>query len=156
MDAYAPDREKRREHLLDDCSQPRATQCPFFVFVSNPSPHWLRSLGRQCHRLPICFLTSDLTNQKQEQKNSDCEASWLVYLQPTGFWVMRFERKAFLEWCPRSGIIYLQVMKIFFTNKATIRSLVIFTSVTFCLICKFASWISFQHLNLLKFSPLAD
>ena len=46
VDAYAPDREKRREHLLDDCSQPRATQCPFFVFVSNPSPHWLRSLGR--------------------------------------------------------------------------------------------------------------
>ena len=34
---------------------------------------------RQCHRLPICFSTSDLTNQKQEQKNSDCETSWLVY-----------------------------------------------------------------------------
>ena len=29
-------------------------------------------------RLPICFLTSDLTNQKQGQKNSDCETSWLV------------------------------------------------------------------------------
>ena len=30
------------------------------------------------HRLPICFLTSDLTNQKEEQKNSDYETSWLV------------------------------------------------------------------------------
>ena len=33
------------------------------------------------YRLPICFLTSDFTNQKQEPKNSDCETSWLVYLQ---------------------------------------------------------------------------
>ena len=24
--------------------------------------------ARQCHRLPICFLTSDLTNKKQEQE----------------------------------------------------------------------------------------
>ena len=32
----------------------------------------------QCHPLPICFLTSDLTNQTKEPKNSDCETSWLV------------------------------------------------------------------------------
>ena len=39
-------------------------------------------ISGQCHCLPICFLTSDLTNsdnQKQEQRNSDCETSWLVY-----------------------------------------------------------------------------
>ena len=33
---------------------------------------WLR----QCHRVPIFFFTSDLTNIQ----NSDCETSWLVYL----------------------------------------------------------------------------
>ena len=37
---------------------------------------YLQLLVRQCHRLPICFLTSD---QKQEPKNFDCETSWLVY-----------------------------------------------------------------------------
>ena len=38
----------------------------------------LAAPGGECHRLPIFFLTSDLTNQKQEPKNSDCETSWLV------------------------------------------------------------------------------
>ena len=41
-----------------------------YLFVS------IYSHSRQCH--PICFLTSDLTNQKQEPKNADCETSWLV------------------------------------------------------------------------------
>ena len=35
---------------------------------------------RQCHRLPICFLTSDLTNKKQEPKNSDCETSGATWV----------------------------------------------------------------------------
>ena len=39
----------------------------------------LAAPGGECHRLPIFFLTSDLTNQKQEPKNSDCETSWLLY-----------------------------------------------------------------------------
>ena len=37
-------------------------------------------LCKQCQCLPICFITFDLTNQKQEIKNFDCETSWLVYI----------------------------------------------------------------------------
>ena len=39
----------------------------------------IQALRLWIDRLPICFLSSDLTNQKQEPKNSDCETSWLVY-----------------------------------------------------------------------------
>ena len=37
-------------------------------------------LCKQCQCLPICFITFDLTNQKQELKNFDCKTSWLVYI----------------------------------------------------------------------------
>ena len=57
------------------CSSKRqqGSDCLFFC----ESPSVCLSFCRQCHRLPICILTSDLTNhiynQKQEHKNSDCE-----------------------------------------------------------------------------------
>ena len=41
---------------------------------------WYICVNRQCQCLPICFITFDLTNQKQELKNFDCKTSWLVYI----------------------------------------------------------------------------
>ena len=36
------------------------------------------SISRQCHRLPICFFTSDMTTKKNKNpEKSDCETSWL-------------------------------------------------------------------------------
>ena len=66
MDAYAPDREKRREHLLDDCSQPRATQCLFFLFLYRTHlhigyDHWVaiideRYIDPRYGKLPLAIL----------------------------------------------------------------------------------------------------
>ena len=45
------------------------TEEGIFVAVGRVGVHTgLGIEGRQCHRLPICFLTSDLRNQKQEQE----------------------------------------------------------------------------------------